>query len=82
MTLPSGNIPTFEPRDLAWLAKAFDGAVIIAADENGPFAILPVHELRRRLASAVFEAACHGVRDINLLRAQALRTVASRLQAT
>lgn len=69
----------FTPLDIEAFGKAFVGAVTIASDEVGPFADIPVHELRRRLAQAIVEAAVGGVRDVNLLRAYALRTVAVRI---
>lgn len=72
----------YAPQDLAKLGVAFDGAVVIASDEVGPYAVLPAHELRRRLASAILNAAREGVRDIGLMRAHALRSVAAGLQST
>lgn len=76
---PGTHDEIFEPHELANLARAFAGAVTIAADENGPYARLPGHLLRRRLAHAVLDAARQGVRDVALLRAQALRSVAATL---
>lgn len=69
----------FEPEELARLGRAFDAAVVVAAEEASPYAVLPVRALRLALARAVLAGAQRGLVDPDELKADALRTVGASL---
>lgn len=73
------NMGTFGPAEIACMVTAFKAALLIASDEDSPFAILPALELRRRLARVIITEGGQGNNDADQLKALALRFVAAGL---
>lgn len=73
---PQGTKPfLLSPEQTAHLGMAYEAALTIAQDAGSPFADVPHHELRERLARLIILAAREGVTDIDQLKARALRTL-------
>lgn len=70
---PSAGL--FGPGDISRLAAAYEAALTIAGDEGSPFAGICDDDLRQRVAHLVLVAARQGVRDVDQLKAYALRTL-------
>ncbi|MEH3148691.1 MAG: hypothetical protein PGN34_25970 [Methylobacterium frigidaeris] len=63
----------FGPDQVAAMSAAYKAALIIASEENGPFATIPALELRRRLSRVIIIEAQRGIVDVDLLKTLALR---------
>lgn len=71
----ASGVGLFDPADLDRMVAAHRAALTISCDESGPFALVDGHELRASLACAIVREACRGVRDVEQLKARALRAL-------